>query len=162
MPETLPRWSITIHPADSANPFDAQAINSITVNAENVTRGELAAVLANLLAAVVKHPNEVLPTVAQVDAYRAEQALLRDFPADVIYVCQGESVWLNSGILDEQIDYTDDAEPDTDTMPLADVLAENGWTNAGATPAGAVKACEYARGPDALLAKIRHASVIEQ
>jgi len=160
MPDALPRWSITITPSDAESVFDAQAINAITVNAEGVTRGEIAAVLANFLAAVVKHPTEVLPTVAQVDAYKAEQELVRDNPAEVIYVRNGESAWLSSGSLAEPVDYTDETAPDC--MPLSDVLAENGWISAGPAPDGAVRACEYARDHDALLAKIRRPATVEQ
>lgn len=161
MPDALPRWSITIHPSDAEGVYDAQAINSITVNAEGVTRGEIAAVLANFLAAVVKHPTMVLPTVAQAKAYKAEQDLVRDFPAEVIYVRAGESAWVGRAGLTEPVDYTAGAEPD-ETMPLADVLAENGWLSAGPVPDGAVKACEYARDADALLAKIRRLATAEQ
>lgn len=150
----LPRWSITIYPSESENPFEANALNSIVVNAEGVTRGEATAVIATFLAVLAKQPGEVLPTVDQVNAYKAEQELLKAHPADVIYVGQGESLWLDSASLT--------AELADESGTLADVLAANGWASAGPVPAGVVRACEWMRDADALVAKVRHAAGIEQ
>jgi len=148
-----PRWSITVNPSESENPFEANALNSIVVNAEGVTRGEVTAVLAGFLAALSKHPAEVLPTVDQVNAYKAEQALLRDHPAEVIYVCGGESVWLANDSLALTVD---------GALALADVLTTNGWTKAAPVPDGVARACDWWRDADALVAKVRHAAGVEQ
>jgi len=146
-----PRWSITVYPSESENPFEANALNSIVVNAEGVTRGEVTAVLAGFLAALSKHPAEALPTVDQVNAYKAEQALLRDHPAEVIYVCGGESVWLANDSL------ALNAIVDESMIAIKDVLAENGWTKAAPVPSGVARACDWWRDADALIAKILHA-----
>lgn len=132
-----PRWKITIIPSESPNPFNAQALNEIEINAENVTRGELTAVVADFLAAVAKSPATVLPTVSAVKAYNAEQTLVAAHPATVLYIrLDGEQLWLAAEAAEA----------------LEDDINAAGWIDAGEVPAG--RACEYARDPEACKNKI--------
>jgi hypothetical protein len=138
-----PRWSITIRPSESANPVDAQALNDIEVYHEGVTRGEISAVVACLLAALIKYPTEQLPTVDQIKAYNAEQELAKQHPASALFVRpdstgDAKQLWLSQAAVTQ----------------LQDALTRSGWISAGGFPQGLVRVCDYARDPNVTLSTL--------
>jgi hypothetical protein len=139
------RWKVTI------TPENGEARISVTAYEGNVTAGEIAHYLAKgvvLLSDPAEAP-KLIPTEAEVQEHVRQQGLLRDHPAERLFVKDGKQLWLGEEAL--TLDIRTEASECTTIMPLQERLLLAGWTDAGPVPEGVVRVCDYAKDPESFL-----------
>lgn len=136
---TPPRWQLVLTPNTDGVPEGAvpsQGSFQIKVHVPGVAASEVAAIMARVLAMLLDHATEVLPTVDQVRAENHRRRVVETHPATGIYTRDGVTLMLG-----------EDAPKPAGFARVADV------------PPGAQIPCEFALDPDAF--KVRYLSLDE-